>query len=281
MKKIAVVGTGIMGAGIASNFLKRGFSVTTWNRNKEKLNALVKLGAQIAATPKSAAEGADIVIEVTANDESSRLVWLGDEGIIKGAGKNTILIACSTLSANWVDELSRLCADKQLNFFDMPMTGGRIGAETGKLVLLVGGDENKLQDLTPDLQAISEKIIYFGKAGSGTRYKLLLNMLQAIHIEALGEILKIADQSGLDVKRVGDALAERPGGTTTNLAWRDYQTKPTPINFSVQWIMKDLGYAKALAANLSTPLLDETMHKYQEAIQRGLQDEDWTAINHI
>ena len=276
---IAVVGSGIMGSGIISNFLKQGYKVYVWNRARNKLTALVAQGAIAADTPKEAAAQADIVFEVTANDESSRSVWLGESGILTGARSGTILITSATLSINWVDELISHCQQNKHIFFDMPLTGGRVGAENGTLTLLVGGDEAELKKIEPTLSAISEKRIYFGKAGSGMRYKLLLNTLQAIHIIAFGEVLEIARQSGLDIKIVGDALADRPGGTTTKLAWRDYQAEPNPINFSIDWITKDLRYSKIFADKAPTPLLNEALSRYEKAVENNLGSKDWTVIN--
>lgn len=279
MKKVAVIGVGIMGKGIASNFLKRGYTVYVWNRHPDKLKELVKKGAQQTYSPKEAVESADIIFEVTANDESSRSVWLKDNGILAGANSKKTLISCATLSVSWTEELVKLCNRKNLTFFDMPMTGGRWGAENGRLILLAGGDKNKLSKIEKDLKAVSERVIYFGKGGSGMKFKLLLNMLQAIHIAGLGEVINLAKETKLDIKAVGDALAERPGGTSTNIAWRDYQKEPRPINFSVKWIAKDLKYAKKLSKTLKTPLLDEVLKKYQMALNQKLGDRDWTVIN--
>lgn len=277
MKKIAVIGTGIMGAGIASNFLKNGYQVVVWNRNKDRLKTLVDKGAIVANSPKEAAKQADIIFEVTANDESSRSVWLADDGIIAGANKEKVLITCATLSPSWTDELSSTCAKKGFTFFDMAMTGSRIGAESGTLTLLVGGDSKKLKELDNDLKSISAKVIYFGKAGSGMRFKLLLNMLQSIHVVALGETLEVAKKVSLDVNKVGEALVERPGGVITKLAWEGYQNEPDPANFSVAWITKDLKYAKQLAKEINTPLLNETLKKYEKIVQK-LGQKDWTVV---
>ena len=161
------------------------------------------------------------------------------------------------------------------------MTGGRMAVEAGKLTFLVGGNELKLKKLEPDLKAISEKVVYFGKTGSGMRYKLLLNMLQAIHIAGFGEVMKVAKKSGLDISKVGNALAERPGGIITNLAWKGYQKAPRPINFSIAWISKDLGYAKKLGKTINTPLLDDVIKKYTQVISKKMANGDWTEINRI
>jgi len=279
MKRIAVIGTGIMGSGIVKNYLKNKYTVYVWNRNPDRLNALILQGATAVNSPKEAAEKADIVFEVTANDESSESVWMGANGILAGADPDKILITSATLSLPWIDKLADICRKKGLQFLDMPMTGGRIGAETGQLILLTGGTENTLKNLEPDLKAICAKIFFFGKPGSGMRYKLILNMLQAIHISAFGEALHLAEEMGLDIKKVGAALGERPGGTTTNLAWRDFQMQPEPINFSVDWIAKDLKYAKQAAAKTATPLLNQTLEKYNKAQEKGLGQKDWTVIN--
>lgn len=281
MRKIAVVGTGIMGSGIVTNFLKNGYKVIVWNRHKNKLKDLISRGASKANSPKEATQKADIIFEVTANDQSSRSVWLGSNGIIAGANRKKILITSATLSNLWLDELSKLCIKKNLIFLDTPMTGGRIGAESGELILLVGGDKRILNNLKKDLKAISKEVIYFGKAGSGMRFKLLLNMLQAIHIVGFGEVLSLAKKVGLDIKVVGDALVKRPGGTATNLAWRDYQKEPNPINFSVEWITKDLNYAKQVASSMDTPLLDQTLKKYKKAMSKKMGSKDWTIVNTI
>lgn len=279
MKTIAVTGTGIMGGGMAVNFLKHGYRVLVWNRDKKKLKPFIKKGATVANTPREAVSKADIVFEVTASDESSRKVWLGNEGILAGARKGAVLIASGTLSVAWVDELAKLCEGQNKTFFDMPLTGSRKGAEGGTLILLVGGNKAKFQKLKPVLNAISERAVYFGKAGSGARFKLILNSLAAIHIAAFGEMLRIAKSSGLDIKKVGEFLAERPGGTSTKLAWQCLEKPPKPINFSLRWIEKDLTYAKALSGNLLVPMLDEVLKKYRQAVDHGLGEEDWTAVN--
>lgn len=282
MKKVAVIGTGIMGHGIADNFLQKGYKVFVWNRHKDKLKNLIQKGAIITATPKEATEKADLIFEVTANDQSSRSVWLGENGILSGASPQKMLITCATLSIDWTDELADLCVRKRLTFFDMPMTGSRIGAETGRLILMVGGKKEKLKKLTVDLKTISEKVLYFGKAGSGMRFKLLLNTLQAIHVVAFGEVLKIAEKAGLNIKAVGEALSERPGGLATNLAWRNYRKVPAQTNFALQWMAKDVKYTKKLSQKLApTPLLDTMLKKFRKALSQKLGSKDWTIINKI
>lgn len=281
MKRIAVIGLGIMGHGIADNFLKQGYSVTVWNRTASKAEDLVEKGATLAQSVTQAVKGADMIFEVTANDQSSKDIWLSDDGILATATAKQILITCATLSVVWTDQLAEKCAHAGLTFFDMPMTGGRVAAESGQLTLLVGGEQNKLGAIADVLQAIAKDVKYFGKAGSGMRYKLILNTLQAIHIAGLGEAMRMASAAGLDEERVGSALVERPGGVITTIGWEAFQQDPNPISFSVEWINKDLGYAAEMAETVNHPLLDEAKKLYEKAIEQGYSQADWTKINKL
>ncbi len=270
-----------MGHGIADNFLKNGYKVFVWNRTKAKAADLVSRGAILAASPKDAAQKADIVFEVTAHDESSRAIWLNDDGILAGANSSKVLITCATLSVKWTDQLSKMCSKGGFNFFDMPMTGSRAGAESGQLTLLVGGDKNKLHSLETDLKAIAKDVKYFGKAGSGMRYKLILNALQALHVAGLAESLRLARDVGLDLKEVGEALIQIPGGIVTNQSWKGYLDKSQTVNFSVAWIHKDLKYAKQMAKDINHPLLNVVVRQYQLAVDKGLATADWTTITKL
>ena len=281
MKKIGIVGLGIMGRGIVGNFLQKGYQVFVWNRTKTVSESFAVKGAIVCGSPAEVAKNADVVFEVTANDASSKEVWLGTSGILAGSRDDSMLIASATLSVEWIDALIQDCQKQHRQFFDMALTGGRVGAETGALTLLCGGDEKLLNDLRPTLAAIATKVSYFGAAGQGMRYKLILNFLQATHIVAFGEALKMAKAYNMNLQQVGDSLSERPGGVITQLAWRDYQKAPEPINFSIEWIAKDLSYAKKLAQDLSVPMLDEVLAEYQKALENGHAKEDWARVTQL
>lgn len=280
-EKVGIVGLGIMGNGMATNFLKNGHPTFVWNRTKAVSQKLVRKGAIACSTPKEVVQKADVVFEVTANDKSSRAVWIGKNGILSGASPKKVLITSATLSVDWTDELIKKCKNQGFTFADMPLTGGRIGAESGSLTLLIGGNEAVIKKLKPMLKAISKKVFYFGPAGHGMRYKLILNFLQGLHLVGFGQALKIAKKHKMNLKRVGNALSDRPGGTITNLGWRDYQKDPDPINFSIEWITKDLSYAKKLTKGMDTPLLDEVLKKYKKAMKKGFAKKDWASVNKL
>lgn len=278
MKHIGFVGSGIMASGMALQYLQANHHVTIWNRTRAHATPLLAKGAQWAETPRAVAEQADIIFEVTANDESSQSVWQGGSGIMAGARSEKTVITSATLTAQWTDTLAEICRARDLTFFDIPLTGGRAAAESGNLTLLVGGDKTKLASLKPDLEPICSKIFYFGKAGSGMRYKLILNGIQAAHMVAFGEAMKLAVSQGLSPADVGPALVDRPGGAITNIAWSAYPKTTIPLTFSVNWITKDLEYARAMGGDQDLPILSEVLSAYQKLRDAGFGEEDFARI---
>lgn len=281
MKSIGIVGLGIMGQGMATNFLKKGHKVFVWNRTKSAADKFKKKGAIVCNNPSEVAQNAEIVFEVTANDISSRKVWLAKNGILVGATRDSILITSATLSIRWIDKLISACKKNKLTFLDIPLTGGRIGAETGNLTLLSGGDKKILKSIEKDLKSIAGKIYHFGPQGHGMRYKLILNFLQASHIIAFGQAMKIASANKMDLKKVSESLADRPGGVITGIAQKTYFLDPNPVTFSIEWITKDLTYANLFAENLNLSILKDVLREYKMAVDAGYSNKDWASINKL
>jgi len=277
--KVGIVGIGVMGRGMAINFLKNGHQVFIWNRTSSVCDELATQGAITCKNPADVVSKVDIIFEVTANDESSKIVWTGEDGILSAASTSTILIASSTLSIKWVDELVKKCQASNFSFMDMALTGGRVGAETGALTLLCGGPEMLLKKIEPTLSAIAKKIFHFGPTGHGMRYKLILNFMQALHIVGFGQAMKIAEAHNMDLQKVSDALVDRPGGVITGIAQKAFFQEPDPTTFTIEWITKDLTYAKEFAKNLDIELLDEVLQKYQKAVADGYSHKDWASVN--
>ncbi len=127
MQRVAILGLGIMGGGMAANWLAKGFAVSVWNRTRAKAEALAGKGAKIAATPREAATGADFIFAMVADDAASRSVWLGADGALAGAKSGAIGVESSTLTPDWVRELARQAQAKGVGFLDAPVGGSRPG----------------------------------------------------------------------------------------------------------------------------------------------------------
>lgn len=277
--KIGIIGLGIMGRGIANNFLKNKYSLFIWNRTKKVTEEFMKKGVIVCDSPAEVANKADVVFEITANDKSSKSVWLGKKGILSGAKSESILVASGTFSNQWIDTLINLCHKNKFTFMDIALTGGRVGAETGSLTLLCGGKAETLEKIRTALNAIAKKIYHFGPEGHGMKYKLILNFLQAVHVIGFGQAMKIAKTNNMDLNKVAEALADRPGGIITGIAKKAYFENPPPLTFSVENITKDLSYAKKLSQGLDVELLDKVFSLYKKGIKKNMAKQDWTAIN--
>jgi len=159
MARIAFVGLGNMGVGMATRLIQTGHQLSVYNRTASRAQALVRQGAQLFDSPKGACQGVDAVISMLADDSASRAVWLGRDGILAAGNfaKNGFAIECSTLSHAWVVELSSLCRARGLRYLDAPVTGLPDGAAAGSLTLLVGAD-------TDDLWPATESFVHSRRA---------------------------------------------------------------------------------------------------------------------
>lgn len=273
-KKIGIIGLGIMGGIIADKFLKKGFTVFVFDIRNDVCQNYVKKGAIIGKNPRDVAEKSDIIFEVTVSDLTSKNVWEGKNGLLAGASLDKTLIVCSTLSANWIDTLSKKCAKAGITFFDMAMT-----YDGYWVTLHCGGDKKKLTTIKPVLRIFAKKIIYFGRTGNGMKYKLLLNYLQAMQIIGFGQALQIAAAEKMDVQVVSKALTEKISWLVDSFYPEDFMEEAENIYFPIDKITKDLRYTKQLAKSLPVSLLDTVLDQYQKAMKKGNAKKSWFSIN--
>jgi 3-hydroxyisobutyrate dehydrogenase len=203
---VGFIGLGRMGRGMAGRYLERGFAVAVWNRSKTKAHDLIGRGARWAGSPADAADGADAIVTMVADDEASRAVWLGKDGAAETAKAGTLAIECSTVCYSHTLDLARDLRARGLVYIDSPVTGLPDAAASGNLTLLVGAEPADLERARPFLAPLSTTIRHFGPVGSGTVYKLINNLMGAIQIAGLAEGLAIAEQAGLDMNLVLEAI---------------------------------------------------------------------------
>ena len=206
--RVAFVGLGRMGLGMAQRLLNAGHDLRVYNRTRSKATILREAGARVCDTPSEACAGAAAVVAMTADDASSRAVWSVADGILAAQlAPRAFAIECSTLSYDWVMELSAQAQARGLRYIDAPVTGLPEHAAEGSLTLLVGADSTDLDSARPLLDAISQRILRFGRVGSGTAYKLIISMIGAVQIASVAEALAIAERAGIDLAVVAEAIA--------------------------------------------------------------------------
>ena len=243
-----------MGAAMATRLLATGYTVSVYNRTPAKAEPLVRAGARLADTPREACQGVEAILSMTADDEASRAVWLGSQGILAATlAPGTLAIECSTLSHDWVLELAREAVNRGLRYLDAPVTGLPEVAAAGGLTLLVGAAPDDLQACRPLLEALSQRIIYFGGVGTGTAYKLIINLLGAVQIASAAESMALAERAGLDLAVVADAIA--CGQAASPQVVRNTRrivegNHDRDVVFTPALRLKDVRYALALAQKL-------------------------------
>src|SRR5438034_1405212 len=131
--RVAILGLGIMGGGMATRLLSQDFPLSVYNRSRERAEKFAKGGAFVAASPREAALRSEIVISMVADDAASRSVWLGEDGALAGAAAGSLLLESSTLSVDWVRELAAAATDKNCEFLDSPVTGTKPHPPAGEL----------------------------------------------------------------------------------------------------------------------------------------------------
>ncbi|NLR82335.1 NAD(P)-dependent oxidoreductase [Chitinophaga eiseniae] len=256
METIAVLGLGRMGRGIASCLLKAGYHVIVWNRSADKATPLLQAGAIWAESPAAAASEAAVVIAMVADDQASEAVWLHTGGALAHMRSGSFLVECSTLSAKYVRQLAATAEARGVHYIDCPVTGLPEAAAAGQLTLLVGAAPETLEQVRPVLTSFSRVIRHFGPVGTGTDYKLLINLMGAVQIAALAEGIALAEQLGLDKSTVMTALEHSAAASPQvvryihRMANRDYMDDP---NFTLSLRLKDATYGVALANSAGSP----------------------------
>ncbi|HEX5335177.1 MAG TPA: NAD(P)-dependent oxidoreductase [Propionicimonas sp.] len=253
MARVAMIGLGRMGSGMAGRLLSVGHEVVVANRTPERAAALVAAGARLAPSPAEAAAGAEAVIVMVSDDDASRAVWGGPGGALAGLVPGALAIECSTLSADRVRELAAAARGTGLRYVDCPVTGLPEAAAAGRLTLLVGADQADLDGARPFLEPLAEQILHFGPIGAGTAYKLIVNLIGAVQIAGVAEGLVLAVRAGLDLDQVvaalalGQAASPQVVRNSRRMAASDHDQD---VVFSGRLRRKDADYAMRLAAQL-------------------------------
>ncbi|ESA38555.1 3-hydroxyisobutyrate dehydrogenase [Leptolyngbya sp. Heron Island J] len=283
MTKVALLGTGAMGYRMAQNLLQTQHELIVYNRTADKLKSLLDQGAVYAATPKAAAEQADIVISMVTDDDSSRNIWLNPEnGAVLGLSDQKIAIESSTLSVTWTQQLAATITSQGATFLDAPVVGSRPQAEAGKLIYLVGGNaETAAQVKSVLLSAGAATVHHVGATGQGMAMKLAVNALFGIQVAALAEMLGMLSQCGISPEKAMVCLGELP---VTSVAAKGagglmVSNRHAPM-FPIELVVKDFRYVlqTAQAVGASAPASQTVYDVYQTAIAQGYGDENITGV---
>ena len=279
--RVAILGLGIMGSGMAGRLLSQGFPVSVFNRNREKAQPFIDRGAFLANSPAAAATRSDVILSMVADDPASRAVWLGADGALAGAAGQALLIESSTLSVAWVKELAAEAEKQGCDFLDAPVTGTKPHAESGQLLFLAGGSEPAFRRAQPVFSVLGRDAIHLGPAGSGALMKLVNNFLAAVHTVSFAEALALVDAGGLDREKAISILSEGvPGSPMVKRVVARVASGDFSPHFLMPLMAKDIGYAikEGTERHVDLGTARAALRVFQEAIAAGYGERDFTAV---
>ena len=262
--KVSFIGLGVMGFPMAGHLALAGHAVTVYNRTEAKAQAWVdEFEGSLAATPREAAQGADIVFCCVGNDADLRSVTLDADGAFAGMKPGAVLVDHTTASATIARELHAAAKEIGLQFIDAPVSGGQAGAQNGALTVMCGGDAPAFEAVRPVGMAFSKAFTLMGDAGAGQLTKMVNQICIAGLVQALSEAVAFGHKAGLDVNQVLDVI-----GKGAAQSWQLDNRGKTMVadkfdfGFAVDWMRKDLGLvldeAKRNGARLPvTALVDQ------------------------
>jgi 3-hydroxyisobutyrate dehydrogenase len=279
--RVAILGLGIMGSGMASRLLASGFPVAVYNRNTEKAAPFANAGAFVASSPREAASRADVIISMVADDIASKGVWLGENGALAGATRASVLIESSTLTVSWIKELAAAAGQRRLELLDAPVTGTKPHAASGELLFLVGGSASALATAQPVLAVLGRETVHLGPTGSGALMKLVNNFLCGVQAASFAEAVSLIQAGGLDRAKAETILTNgAPGSGIVKRVVASAAANDFTPNFHLRLMAKDLGYAidEAAQRGIALQTASSALTTFKMAIEQGYGDEDFSAV---
>jgi 3-hydroxyisobutyrate dehydrogenase len=260
---------------MARRLVDAGHRVTVWNRDASKAADLVSVGARQAATPRAAADGAEVVITMVTDSAAVKAVVLGPDGAIQGASAGAVFVDMTTIHPTVAREVGAALRARKVGFLDSPVTGMEFRAKDGTLSLLVGGEKADLEKVRDVLSVLGNRITYFGPQGAGQTAKACNQILCAVNMVGIVEALHLGRLNGLDPGTLVEALVPGAGGS-----WALERFGPQIVKGDFQpggriaLMLKDLGIAEETAAAVGLPLAGAGAAKkyFEENKARGEVD---------
>jgi len=283
--RIGFLGLGNMGAAIAANLKRASHEVTVWNRSADKARPLLELGATLAATPKAAATGRDVVFTMLADDAALDSVMTGVNGLVAGLVPGALHVSMSTIAVATAERLAATHRAQGQGFLCAPVFGRPEAAAAAKLFVVAAGDPACLRTAGPLLQVIGQRVFDVGTTPSAASLvKLCGNFMILSAVEAMGEAMALAAKGGVAKQQLLEVLT---GSLFDSPVYRTYGAilaadRFRPAGFSAPLGLKDMRLVgqSAEALRVPMPLLSLLRdHLLQTIAQQG-EDIDWSAIAH-
>jgi len=274
-KHIGWIGTGVMGKSMCAHIMNAGYSVSVYNRTKEKANDLIQMGAIWCSNPKEVAEKCDILFTIVGFPIDVEEVYLGENGVLKTIKKNSIIVDMTTSEPSLAQKIYNEAKKMGVSSLDAPVSGGDVGAKNGTLAIMIGGDKEAYETVLPFFNLMGQNISYMGKEGAGQHTKMSNQILIASTMIGTIESLLYAYKAGNDLDEVINVIGKGAAGcwSINNLGPRVAKGNFEP-GFFIKHFVKDMGIAlkEAKLMNLALPGLALAYQFYMYAMALGFEN---------
>lgn len=241
---IGFVGTGVMGCPMATHILKEGYKLYVYNRTSTKAQLLIDSGAYLCENPGQVAKNCDVIFAIVGFPKDVESIFLSPDGIVENAKTGAIIVDMTTSRPDLAQKIAEIAAKKGIQSLDAPVSGGDVGAKSGTLSIMVGGEREAYDRILPLFELMGGNVVYQGPAGSGQHTKMANQIAIASTMLAMCESLTYAKKAGLDPHEVLKSISNGAAGSWTldNLAPRILRGDYEP-GFFVKHFIKDMQIA--------------------------------------
>jgi len=277
--RVGFIGLGTMGASMTANLQKAGYELVVNDINRASAEPHIAKGATWAPSPRAVAEAADVVLTSLPGPPEVEAVALGDDGLLSGMRKDAAYFDLSTNAPSLVRRIHAEFAKRSVHMLDAPVSGGPVGARTGRMAIWVGGDEAIFRRHKPVLDAMGDQARYIGPIGAGSVAKLVHNCAGYAVQTALAEVFSLGVKGGVEPLALWEAVRSGAGGrrrTFDGLADQFLPHKYEPPSFALRLAHKDMSLATQLGRELGVPmrLANLALAEMTEALNRGWDGRD-------
>jgi 3-hydroxyisobutyrate dehydrogenase len=280
--RVAVIGLGSMGFGMATSLRRAGFDVTGCDVSADAVARFVADGGKGARTPAEAAKGADIVVSVVLNAAQTEAVLFGKDGVGETLARDAVFVSSATMDPEVAKRLAKQLEATGRHYLDAPISGGAQRAAQGELTILASGSAAAFAKARPALDAMAAKLYELGDAaGQGAAFKMINQLLAGVHIAAASEAITFAARQGLDLQKVYEVITASAGNS-----WMFENRMPHVIagdykpRSAVEIFVKDLGIVQDMARNarFPAPLASAALQMFLMASASGMGRDDDASV---
>ena len=280
METVGFIGIGNMGSGMAGNIQKAGYSMVVYDIREDATRALLEGGARLAGSPAEVARLSDVTFTSLPGPAEVEEVAIGHEGALEGIRQGGVYVDLSTSRPTLIRRIEPLFRGKGAHVLDAPVSGGKTGAATRNLAVMVGGEQEVFQRIKPILDAFGDKVFYAGSIGAGSVCKLVHNMIGHGVRQAIAEGMTLGVKAGVEPQALWECVRRGSLGRMNilheGLAQTVFHGKFEPANFALALARKDIGLATELAREYNVPMPVATLAEQIaiQALNRGWGEKD-------